>query len=177
MEEMGTVVQMIRMHGYVIATCRYVCPKTGKTICGCGDCNGEALGSVFYQGSAHNTLLTAWKSQMVRDLVDTTALSTPQVMAFSKSVVPVSPEPSELTDEFRSPLNVYNSDNVLQMITTIGSSEGNSPSGNIRSVGFYYGSDATTTVGTGTLGSVINTLNVPKDSSTEITLQYNITFS
>ena len=47
----------------------------------------------------------------------------------------------------------------------------------IKSIGLFYGSDATTVPGTGFLGSHINTLNETKNSSIELFFQYEIDFS
>lgn len=123
-----------------------------------------------------NTLSSAFKAAIVKDLVQDQSLSRPRVMAFSRDVVSNSPFPTALTNEFRSGVATLSADNKYVIACVLGSSEGNDGGGNIRSIGFYYGDSATTVVGTGTLGGLINTLNVAKTSLYEITFQYEITF-
>ena len=124
-----------------------------------------------------NTLFSGWKQSIAADLVNATTLSRPMVMAFSKDVVPSSPTPTAFTNEFRAAASVYRTGATIQIISVLSATEGNTPSGNIKTIGFYYGSDATTTLLTGTLASIINTLNVAKDSTKEVTFQYDVTIS
>ena len=125
---------------------------------------------------ASNILFPAYLNAIVKDLALDLRLSTPKVMAFSRTGVDADPVPTELDDEFRSGVSRFYSDDVYQIVSVLGSAEGNSGGGNIRSIGFYIGEDATTTPGTGTLCSLINTLNVAKSSALEVTFQYEITF-
>jgi len=125
---------------------------------------------------SENTLSPEFKKAVVRDLINGTQLSKPIVMAFSRDVISSSPFPTAFTNEFRAPITNFASDNSYFVVSVLASSEGNSGGGNIKSIGFYYGSDASLTVGTGTLGSVINTLNVAKTSAIEVTFQYKITY-
>lgn len=168
--------EIFRLKGLATVECRRVCPRSGKTICSCSGCDPRELGQVYHRETQRNTLAAGWKQAMVSDLVNQTALSLPRVMAFSKSIVLDSPFPTALTSEIRSPASVYKNGTSLQIISILDSGTGNSPSGNIKSVGFYYGEDATTTLLTGSLGSLINTMNFPKDSSTEATIQYEVIF-
>lgn len=124
---------------------------------------------------AENTLFTAFKTAVVKDLAFDLRTSTPKAMAFSRTVD--TGTPSELTDEFRAGVSRFAYDNKYQIVAVLGSQEGNTGGGNIRSVGLYIGSDATTTVGTGTLISLVNSLNVAKTSAIEVTFQYEITFA
>ena len=163
--------------GTVTAVSRRVCPQTGKRICGCNACPADELGKIVDVQLANNTIFDDWFTTLARDIARGETASRPRIMAFSKSVVAESPQPTELDDEFRGATNIFSSSGVLQILCTLGSTEFNSPAGNIRSMGFYYGTDATTTLATGTLGSLINDLNVSKDSSTEVTFQYDISFS
>lgn len=133
---------------------------------------------VLLSASRHeNTLFANWKQSIVNDLVNGTTLSQPKVMAFSKDVVAASPTPTAFTNEFRGAASIYSTGATIQIISVLGATEGNSPSGNIKTIGFYYGTDATTTLLTGTLASIINTLNVAKDSTKEVTFQYDVTIS
>ncbi len=129
---------------------------------------------VIQEVTYENTLFSGWLSALASDIANTTAHARPVVLAFSKSIVPVSPQPTALTAEFRAAAQVFSAGTSIQIISVLGATEGNSPSGNIKSMGFYYGSDATTTLLTGTLGSLINTMDVAKDSSVEVTFQYDI---
>lgn len=165
---------VMKMRGRVRATARRVCPVSRKVMCVCGLCHPGLLGSVLYDEIHPNSLFSVWRASVVRDLALQTSASTPKIMAFSKSVVAASPQPTALTAEFRSAINVYESDGILRLVSVLGSQEGNTPAGNIKSVGFYYGSSATTTVGTGTLASLVNTLDTPKDSSIEVVFQYDV---
>ncbi len=133
-------------------------------------------GALLDVAFAKNTLSTDWKKALVRDLIRSTSESKPVVMAFSRDVVASSPFPTALTNEFRAPITNFAFENSYIVVSVLSSSDGNSGGGNIKSIGFYYGSDATLTVGTGTLGSVINTLNVSKTSAIEVTFQYKITY-
>lgn len=134
-------------------------------------------GEVLSMTRHKNTLFSAWKTALAKDVVNQTQVALPRVMGFSKSVVSASPQPTVLTSEFRASCSVVSSGSTIQIISVLGPSEGNSPSGNIKSLGFYYGTDATLTLATGTLGSLINTIDVPKDSSIEVSFQYDVTFS
>jgi len=169
--------ELFTMKGRVIATSYRVCPRsTNRFICTCQKCPTD-FGKVIDIQHETNSILSDWKSAMVSDLATGLTTSAPKAMAFSKSVVASSPTPTSLTSEFRSSTNRYSSSTTLQLVSVLGSTEGNSPSGNIKSMGFYFGSTATTTVGTGTLGSLINTLNVVKDPTIEVNFQYDITFT
>lgn len=134
-------------------------------------------GRVLDVQRANNTLATSWKAEVVKDLALGLNNSTPKVMAFSRDVVSNSPFPSALTNEFRSGISTFPDSNKFQIVSVLGSAEGNSGGGNIRSIGFYYGDSATTELLTGTLGSLINTLNVAKTSAIEVTFQYEIEFA
>jgi hypothetical protein len=123
-----------------------------------------------------NTLSSAFKAEIVKDLVNKTGNSTPKVMAFSRDVVSNSPFPTALTNEFRAGISTFADGNKWQIVCVLGSSEGNSGGGNIRSIGFYYGTSATLALLTGSLGSLVNSLNVAKTSAIEVTFQYEITF-
>ena len=147
------------MHGKVIATSRCVFSKR-----------------ILDVQEAENVLATAFKSEIVKDLAYGLRNSVPRVMAFSRDVVTNSPFPAALTNEFRASINTFPDVNKFQIVSVLGSSEGNSGGGNIRSIGFYFGTTATLVLGTGTLGSLVNTLNVAKTSAIEVTFQYEITF-
>lgn len=165
------------LRGRCTVTARKVCPRTGKTICGCGKCDPYTLGWTIYKKTHENNLFSIWKSKLVEAMASgNLSVGIPAVMAFSKTVVDQDPQPTEFDNEFRAAISIFNSANVLQLLAVLPSSAGNSPAGNIRTIGFYFGADATLTPGTGTLGSIINNINVPKDSSTEVSFQYDITF-
>ncbi len=134
-------------------------------------------GKIIDLQRASNTLADAWKVAMVKDLALNLRTSEPKVMAFSRDVVSNSPFPTAFTNEFRSSITAFPDQNKYQIVSVLGSTEGNSGGGNIKTIGFYYGDDATTTVGTGLLGSIINTLNVAKTSNIEVTFQYELTFT
>jgi hypothetical protein len=124
-----------------------------------------------------NTIMSAWKAAFCKDLAMGTTEARPRVMAFSRDVVAASPEPSALTNEFRGASTTFtNNANKLIVIGVLTPNVGNGV-GTIKSMGFYYGSTATTTVGTGSLGSVINTLSENKDISIELVCQYEVTFT
>ncbi len=163
--------------GKLKAVGRRVCPKSTKTICTCMQCDASMLGKITQVQESQNTIFDSWLNQIAKDIATGTNNGRPKIMAFSKSVVSPTPPPTELTDEFRAPTNVFNSAATIQILSTLGSTEFNSPSGTIKSIGFYFGADATTTVETGELGSLINDLDVSKDSSTEVTFQYDLTFA
>lgn len=133
-------------------------------------------GEVIDVQEADNTLFTAFKNAVVKDLAYDLRTSTPKALAFSRDVVAASPQPTALTNEFRAGVSRFADGNKYQIVAVLGSTEGNTGGGNIRSIGFYMGADATTTVGTGTLCSLINTLNVAKTAAIEVTFQYEITF-
>jgi hypothetical protein len=126
---------------------------------------------------ADNMLFTVFKNAVVKDLAYNLRTSTPKVMAFSRDVVPTSPQPTSFTNEFRTGVSLLADGNKFQIIAVLGSSEGNSGGGNIKTIGFYMGSDATLVLGTGTLCSIINTLNVAKTSALQVTFQYEITLT
>lgn len=126
---------------------------------------------------AKNTLASAFKNAIVKDLALGLRTSAPKVMAFSRDTVSNSPFPTAFTNEFRGSISTFPDQNKFQIVCVLGSTEGNSGGGNIKTIGFYIGDDATTTVGTGTLASIVNTLNVAKTSAIEVTFQYEITFS
>jgi hypothetical protein len=132
-------------------------------------------GEIVAVQSAQNTLAQAFKVAVAKDMVHQLGLSSPRAMAFSRDVVTDSPFPAALTNEFRASISTFADANKFQIVSVLGSSEGNSGGGNIRSIGFYFGTDTTNSPGTGTLGSLVNTLNVAKDSSLEVTFQYEIT--
>lgn len=125
---------------------------------------------------AENTLSPVFKAAIVKDLALSLGESTPRVMAFSRDVVSNSPFPTSFTNEFRSAISTFPDQNKYQIVSVLGSSEGNSGGGNIRTIGFYIGAAATTTPGTGVLASIVNTLNVAKTSAIEVTFQYEIQF-
>lgn len=166
-----------KVAGRLTAVSRRVCPRSTKTICTCGKCPANTLGKIIETHESFNTIFSGWFTQIVKDICNGTTGSRPRIMAFSKSVVAAVPPPTELTDEFRAPTNVFSSGPTIQILSTLGSTEFNTPSGTIKSIGFYYGDDATQTADTGSLGSLINDLNVSKDSSTEVTFQYDLSFS
>ena len=134
-------------------------------------------GRIIQVSRHQNTLFSAWKQAVVNDLVNGTTTALPRIMAISKDEVDDAPQPTEFTNEIRIASSVYHTGATIQIIAVLGATEGNTPTGNIKTIGFYYGADATTTLLTGTLGSIINTLNVAKDSTKEVTLQYDVTFS
>jgi hypothetical protein len=127
-----------------------------------------------------NTLSPDWIKEVVKDLARGTQASAPKALVMSREVIDDSPFPLNFagsTDgEFRCSVRRYPASGVLQIIGVLGPSQGNG-SGNIKSVGFAYGSGATLVAGTGNLGSVINTANVTKDPSIELTFQYEVEFA
>lgn len=135
-------------------------------------------GELLEVHEAFNLLLTPYKSAVARDLAYQTTGAKPKAMAFSKDVVSNSPEPTVFTNEFRSSVNTLQDANKLVIISTLASHEGNTEggTGNIKTIGFYIGDTATITLGTGTLASIINNINVPKNSALEVTFQYEVTF-
>lgn len=159
-----------------MAVCNYLSTSMGMT--------GEVLvvskcartGELLDVQMAKNALSTDFKKAIVRDLINGTQLSRPIAMAFSRDVIASSPFPTEFSNEFRAPITNFAFENNYVIVSVLASSEGNSGGGNIKSIGFYYGSATTLTVGTGSLGSVVNTLNVAKTSVIEVTFQYKITY-
>lgn len=136
-------------------------------------------GEIVAFEEADNLLLTPYKAAVAKDLAYQTTTAKPRAMAFSRDTVASSPEPTVFTNEFRSSVNTLQDSNKLVIISTLASFEGNTEggTGNIKTIGFYIGDTATIVLGTGTLGSIINTLAVAKNSSLEVTFQYEITFA
>jgi hypothetical protein len=145
-----------------------------------GSCIVEARSAtsqrLLHKRKYKNTILTAWKNEFAKDLKSLASEAPPRALAFTRDVVAASPEPTSLgANEFRDSVTRFNSGNKLILVCILSSHEGNG-AGNLKSMGLYFKSTATTTVGTGSLGTLINTLDEPKDTSVELSFQYEITF-
>lgn len=145
-----------------------------------GSCLIQAVsvesGKLIRECRYKNSILSAYILELVQDIRRGVMNSVPKALAFSRELIASSPEPSNLGGgEFRVPTSRFFAANRLVLVAVLASHQGNG-AGPIRSVGFYFGDDATAQVGTGLLGSIINTVNEVKDPTVELSFQYEITF-